>query len=847
MEQLREAYAAVQDGQTVQVLVHGNSGIGKSALLQHFLSGIRENGKAVVLAGRCNERVVAPYEALRSIVDALGLHYLRKAGRGLSVKELLPRDLGPLLRVFPVLETVPAVASPRGREVMTNEQELRRRAFAAFRELLQQPQATGRHSGSGDLDDLQWADRDSALLLKALLRPPDSPRLLLIGSYRTEDEFRSPFLEKFLNPADQRLVRLDALTAPEALELAKNLLSQRELKKEARSAAAYAQASQGIPVDLEMLVQHASPEGDPPAFDEVVVAARAGLLQESARRLLETLAVAARPLNIEEWLDAAGIDGPEGRALEDLLRAERFIRSSGSALAPRIEIYHDRIRETILAGLKLEGLRQHHWHLALALRKGHPEGIDAEVLAFHLEGAGEKAEASRYYAVAADGAARDLAFERAVDLYHRALDLSPADVAEQRPLYEQLGAALANAGRGEEAAKALLNAAKGAEVGKNRDLRRRAAEQFLRSGHVEEGLRVLDSVLREFGLRLPRTPRAAWWSWLLRCAWVRLRGLRFRLRQEREIPPDQLQLIDVCRSAAVGLCMVDPIRSADFQARNVLLALRAGEPGRIALALANQAMLCAFFGGAGRHHIRKLLRAARALAHQAQNPLAWANVVLCRGGIALAEGRLLAAYRICDRAERLLRHRCTGIAWELGTAQIFSLSTRTRLGLYLEFEKRLPQLLADAQARGDLFVATHVRVRSNSYLLSLDQPGQALQELHQAMEKLPRIEEFQQHGFHLQHYWFLVGQIEIALYRGDAPQAWKLVTQHEPGLRKSLLLQANVLLVDWVVCSRVAGAASLLPLLVQARETHNTPGLFCEKPREMPVAWSASSAPMPRV
>ena len=68
-------------------------------------------------------------------------------------------------------------------------------------------------------------------------------------------------------------------------------------------------------------------------------------------------------------------------------------------------------------------------------------------------------------------------------------------------------------------------------MGKNRNLRRRAAEQFLRSGHVEEGLQVLDGVLREFGLHLPRTPRAARWSWLLRCAWLRLGGLRFRLRR----------------------------------------------------------------------------------------------------------------------------------------------------------------------------------------------------------------------------------------------------------------------------------------------------------------------------
>jgi len=60
---------------------------------------------------------------------------------------------------------------------------------------------------------------------------------------------------------------------------------------------------------------------------------------------------------------------------------------------------------------------------------------------------------------------------------------------------------------------------------------------------VEDGLRVLDEVLREVGLSLPRTPRAAQWSWLLRCAWLWLRGLRFRRREEREIPPDQLQRV----------------------------------------------------------------------------------------------------------------------------------------------------------------------------------------------------------------------------------------------------------------------------------------------------------------
>jgi hypothetical protein len=784
---LQEAYITAQAGRTVQVLVHGNSGIGKSALLDHFLSDIRENDQVVVLAGRCHERVVAPYEALRSMVDAL-TRYLRKPGLGLPVEGLLPRDLRPLLRLFPVLATVPAVdsAASRGPELATDPQELRRRAFAAFRELLQR--IGGHRTVVLAVDDLQWADLDSAPLLNALLRAPDSPRLLLLGCYRTEDADRSPFLREFLNPSDlgidQCTLRLEALTTDEAEDLAVQLLHQRG-EIDAARVATIAQDSQGNPFILRQLVEDAQSGVGPLPFEKALLA-RVERLPEAGRRLLETLAVAARPLPIAEWFDAAETDGKSRRYLEDLLRTGRFIRSTAPPTrVPEVESYPDRIRETIRAGLDPADLRQHHERLVWALWNARPVGIpetDYEVLASHLEGAERYVEASRHFGKAAEVAARGLAFDRAADLYRRALRLSPPEVAEQRPLYEQLGAALANAGRGKDAAEAFLNAAEGADVGKSRDLRRCAAEQFLRSGHVEDGLRELDGVLREVGLRLPRTPRAARWSWLLRSAWVRLRGLRFRLRQEREIPPDQLQLIDLCRSAAVGLCMVDPIRSAAFQARNVLLALRAGEPGRIALALANQAMMCAFFGGAGRRYIRELLRAARALSHQTQNPLAWANVVLCRGGIALAEGRPRTTTRVCDRAEALLRDRCTGVAWELGTAQIFSLSTRLVFGQYLEVGQLLPRLLEDAQARGDLFVATHVLCRSYAYSLSLDQPGRALQELHQAMEEFrPRMEEWPRHGFHLQHYWFLVGKIEIALYRGDGPQAWKLVTQYAPG------------------------------------------------------------------
>ena len=73
----------MKQGGPVLVLVHGPSGVGKTALVEKFLETLPADDGAVVLPGRCHAQESVPYKALDGVIDALGQALRRlSTGRG---------------------------------------------------------------------------------------------------------------------------------------------------------------------------------------------------------------------------------------------------------------------------------------------------------------------------------------------------------------------------------------------------------------------------------------------------------------------------------------------------------------------------------------------------------------------------------------------------------------------------------------------------------------------------------------------------------------------------------------------------------------------------------------------
>jgi tetratricopeptide (TPR) repeat protein len=174
LSQLRSAFASVCEGRGSVIMISGEAGIGKTTVVEEFLSELEsERVRARVARGRCSERL-AETDAFTPILEVL--EFLIQGEGGDEARDLMKR-MAPSWYV-----QVRPINSDTGdllKEAQTASYERMRRELRSFFEGMSRTRPILLF-----LDDLHWADASTCDLLAYLASRMPQIRLLLVGAYR---------------------------------------------------------------------------------------------------------------------------------------------------------------------------------------------------------------------------------------------------------------------------------------------------------------------------------------------------------------------------------------------------------------------------------------------------------------------------------------------------------------------------------------------------------------------------------------------------------------------------------------------------------------------------------------
>lgn len=260
MEMLRAAFSRVCEGQKETILVSGASGIGKTLLINESLkSDAMEEG--FFITGKVDQlRKNIPYTPFRD-------------GFGNLVKQLMTENQDKLLwwkkRILHSIgkngavmtEIIPELEWVIGKQPSVENlspKEAEHRFLRVFRDFIKVFAWKG-HPLVLFLDDLQWADEASLLLLKYLMQDTSLCYLLFVAAFRENDVHESHPLQKVLEETknDQlnktHILSLAPLKRTEVANLVADTLNT-ELENVTSLAESLYRKSGGNPLSLKQLL-----------------------------------------------------------------------------------------------------------------------------------------------------------------------------------------------------------------------------------------------------------------------------------------------------------------------------------------------------------------------------------------------------------------------------------------------------------------------------------------------------------------------------------------------------------------------------------------------------------------
>jgi len=428
------------------VTVTGEAGIGKTALLGAFAAQLVASGRATVAYGRCDDAGPA-FQALRSILTACVDH----APASLLAAHVAQHG-GELLRICPSLAT--RIDTTPGPTESDNATE-RFLTFEAATDVL------GRIAAVRPLvlmlDDLQFADATTLLLLRHLGRTLVDQRILFVLVIRTPGGTDPELLRETcaeLARGDACRLELVGLRAEELASMLADSGTAFEADTPAEVARTLAEQTAGNPLYASQLIRHWRDAGfdpdSPPASLRDLVWSRVRAVGPEASEVLTAASVLGS--EFDEDVLVAMLPMPEPAVVQILDAAIRGgLLVDVGPTRRSLRFVHALVAHALYADLGAAQRTRLHEAAARGLQDGaaDPPAGAAGQLAHHYALAGRPEEAQLWSTRAGDDALDHLAPEDAAAHYRAALELATAHdrpAAERADLLVRLGDALHRAG-----------------------------------------------------------------------------------------------------------------------------------------------------------------------------------------------------------------------------------------------------------------------------------------------------------------------------------------------------------------------------------------------------------------
>lgn len=441
LETLRQALLNALEGEGNAWLIAGESGVGKSRLLDELRALAMVKG-AIVMRGQAVKIGSRPYAIWQSVLRWLCL----------LVDDLDDEDIAILKNLLPDIDTflqrntegiAPAAVSPevvQARLVMLVENALRQ----AMRPVLLV------------LEDLHVAGSESLKLLHQLSALVGDTRLMIVGSYRDDER---PELYRQL-PAMQ-VLKLPRLNQAAIARLSAAMLG--DVGQQNQVVELLHRETEGnvfflVEVVRALLEEVGHPEEigrttlPPRVFAggvRTVIQRRLNRIPREGHALLRLAAVMGRQLKLDLLPELA----PE-------LDLSLWLRECANAAVIEVDedewrFAHEKLREGLLEDLPPETMRDLHRRVALAMQARYGrEPLYYSALAYHWARAEDDEREGTYAALAGEQALINGGYDEAVDYFRRALTLIKPHVrgnpqARQRQTYLKQHLAQAHLGFGD--------------------------------------------------------------------------------------------------------------------------------------------------------------------------------------------------------------------------------------------------------------------------------------------------------------------------------------------------------------------------------------------------------------